>query len=230
MHYFHVESATFDKQTLALALARECSEVRTEAPEPNHYCSHTARRSRSMRSAGRWSAAEQRAAQGQWPAPCPRWWPRRATGCPQPPPEVSNGMLWMQNANIDVFEQWCGKDRERIGFTIQLISAGILVQESAHGSSIDAPCWNSPRHRDQGCCSHLGAHLHPDVFAFGLRDASPGVEWGTCRLSERTQTGFRQSPAYCSIDTCPTVLHVPSGHPKRNNWNAAEWHICKTVV
>ena len=37
MHYFHVESATFDKQTLALALARECSEVRTEAPEPNHY-------------------------------------------------------------------------------------------------------------------------------------------------------------------------------------------------
>jgi hypothetical protein len=32
------------------------------------------------------------------------------------------------------------KDQERIGFTIQLISAGMLVQEAAHGSSIDAPC------------------------------------------------------------------------------------------
>jgi hypothetical protein len=28
---------------------------------------------------------------------------------------------------------------------------------------------------------------------------------------------FRQSPAYCCIDTCPTLLHVPSGHPKRNH-------------
>ena len=100
------------------------------------------------------------------------------------------------DANIEVFEQWCGK---RSGKNWIHYSAGMLVQDSAHGSSIDAPRRNSPRHLDQGCCSHLGANLHPDVFAFGLRDASPGVEWGTCRLSERTQTGFRQSPAYCIL-------------------------------
>ena len=40
--------------------------------------------------------------------------------------------------------------------------------------------------------------------------------------------GFRKGPkqvsgkallivSYCSIDTCPTLLHVPSGHPKRNH-------------
>ena len=79
-------------------------------------------------------------------------------------------------------------------------------------SSISAPRRNSPRHRDQGRCGHLGANLHPDVFAFGLRNASPA----SGRLvGFRTQTGFRQCPACRSIVSCLNSFACPQRPPQK---------------
>ena len=64
----------------------------------------------------------------------------------------------------------------------------------------------APRHRDQGCCSHLGAHLHPNVFAFGLSDAGGGCPVGHFFVSAGAPGCFRLLLRGHATNSC---LHVP---------------------
>ena len=92
-----------------------------------------------------------------------------------------------------------------------------LVQALALLSSISAPR-NSPRHQDQGRCSHLGAHLHPDVFAFGLDVERCPV--GYCYwFSAGTPNCYRAMPS-------SSLFHV---HTTNSFFDVASAHLRGTI-